>query len=49
MYLKHEFTQDELDRGKATSQTDSDNTAGIVTTTGTSTAISGYGTTTSSF
>ena len=49
MFLKHEFTQDELDRGKATSQTDSDNTAGIVTTTGTSTAISGYGTTTSSF
>ena len=25
MFLKHEFTQDELDRGKATSQTDSDN------------------------
>ena len=49
MFLKHDFTQDELDRGKATSQTDSDNTAGIVTTTGTSTAISGYGTTTSSF
>ena len=49
MFLKHELTQDELDRGKATSQTDSDNTAGIVTTTGTSTTISGYGTTTSSF
>ena len=49
MFLKHEFTQDELDRGKATSETDSDNTAGIVTTTGTSTAISGYGTTTSKF
>jgi len=49
MFLKHEFTQDELDRGKATSETDSQNTAGIVTTTGTSTAISGYGTTTSSF
>ena len=49
MFLKHEFTQDELDRGKATSQTDSDNTAGIVTTTGTSTTISGYGTTTSNF
>ena len=49
MFLTHEFTQDELDRGKATSQTDSDNTAGIVTTTGTSTTISGYGTTTSSF
>jgi len=49
MFLKHEFTQDEIDRGKATSQTDSQNTAGIVTTTGTSTSISGYGTTTSSF
>ena len=49
MFLKHEFTQDELDRGKATSETDSDNTAGIVTTTGTSTTVSGYGTTTSSF
>ncbi len=49
MFLKHEFTQDEIDRGKATSETDSQNTAGIVTTTGTSTSISGYGTTTSSF
>ena len=49
MYLKHEFTQDEIDRGKATSETDATTTAGIVTTTGTSTAISGYGTTTSSF
>ena len=49
MFLKHEFTQDELDRGKATSETDSQNTAGIVTTTGTSTTISGYGTTTSNF
>ena len=39
MFLKHEFTQDELDRGKATSQTDSDNTAGIVTTTGTSLSL----------
>ena len=49
MYLKHEFTQDEIDRGKATSETDATTTAGIVTTTGTSTNISGYGTTTSSF
>ena len=49
MFLKHEFTQDEIDRGKATSETDATTTAGIVTTTGTSTAISGYGTTTSSF
>ena len=29
MFLKHEFTQHELDRGKATSQTDSDNTAAV--------------------
>ena len=49
MFLKHEFTQDEIDRGKATSETDATTTAGIVTTTGTSTTISGYGTTTSSF
>tara|TARA_B100000965_G_scaffold190967_1_gene159417 strand:+ start:33590 stop:34447 length:858 start_codon:yes stop_codon:yes gene_type:complete len=49
MFLKHEFTQDEIDRGKATSETDADVTAGIVTTTGTSTAISGYGATTTSF
>ena len=49
MFLKHEFTQDEIDRGKATSQTDATTTAGIVTTTGTSTAVSGYGTTTSTF
>tara|TARA_Y200000002_G_scaffold343956_1_gene316812 strand:+ start:1391 stop:2248 length:858 start_codon:yes stop_codon:yes gene_type:complete len=49
MFLKHEFTQDEIDRGKATSNSTSSITAGIVTTTGTSTSISGYGTTTSSF
>ena len=49
MFLKHEFTQDEIDRGKATSETDATTTAGIVTTTGTSTTISGYGTTTSNF
>ena len=49
MFLKHQFTQDEIDRGKATSNSTSSITAGIVTTTGTSTSISGYGTTTSSF
>ena len=49
MFLKHEFTQDEIDRGKATSETDATTTAGIVTTTGTSTTISGYGTSTSNF
>ena len=45
MYLKHEFTQDEIDRGKAKGTTG----VGIVTTTATSTNISGYGTTTSTY
>ena len=45
MYLKHEFTQDEIDRGKANGTTG----VGIVTTTATSTNISGYGTTTSTY
>ena len=49
MYLKYKITQDDIDRGSARSDSDSTNTAGIVTTTGTSTAISGYGTTTASF
>ncbi len=49
MYLKYQFTQDDIDRGSARSDSGSTNTAGIVTTTGTSTAISGYGTTTASF
>ena len=49
MYLKYQFTQDDIDRGSARSDSGSTNTAGIVTTTGTSTAISGYGTTTTSF
>ena len=45
MYLKYKITQDDLDRGRA----DGTEGVGIVTTTGTSTNISGYGTTTSSF
>ena len=45
MYLKYQFTQADIDRGKAQGTTG----VGIVTTTGTSTAISGYGTTTSNF
>ena len=45
MYLKYKITQDDLDRGRA----DGTQGVGIVTTTGTSTNISGYGTTTSSF
>ena len=49
MFLKHEFTQDEIDRGKAHTGPNTSNTAGIVTTTGSSTAISGYGSTTSTF
>ena len=49
MYLKHRFTQDEIDRGKANQGASSTTTAGIVTTTGVSTSITGYGTTTSVF
>jgi hypothetical protein len=49
MFLKYKFTQADIDRGKATAETDADVTAGIVTTTGTSTSVSGYGTTTSNF
>ena len=45
MYLKYKITQEDLDRGRAQG-TDG---VGIVTTTGTSTNISGYGTTTSNF
>lgn len=45
MYLKYKLTQEDIDRGKAKG-TDG---VGIVTTTGTSTNIPGYGTTTSSF
>jgi hypothetical protein len=49
MYLKYRFTQNDIDRGKANNQDGSDNTVGLTTTTGTSTNIAGYGTTTSSF
>jgi len=45
MYLKYELTQDDIDRGQA-KNTDG---VGIVTTTATSTNISGYGTTTSNW
>ena len=45
MYLKYQFTQADLDRGSAKGT----NGVGIVTTTATSTNISGYGTTTSRF
>jgi len=49
MYLKYQISQDEIDRGTARNDSGTTNTAGIVTTTGTSTAISGYGTTTSNW
>ena len=49
MYLKYRFTQADLDRGRASNESGSTNTAGIVTTSATSTSISGYGTTTSNF
>ena len=49
MYLKYRFTQNDIDRGKANNQDGSSNTEGLTTTTGTSTNIAGYGTTTSSF
>ena len=49
MYLKYKLTQDDIDRGTATINTGSDNTAGIVTTSATSTSISGYGTTVSNW
>ena len=45
MYLKYKITQDDIDRGRATGTTG----VGIVTTTGTSTNISGFGTITSNF
>ena len=49
MYLKYKLTQDDIDRGKANNKTDSSNTVGIVTTTGTSTNVSGLGTITSNW
>jgi len=49
MYLKYEITQADIDRGRATSNSSSTNTAGIVTTSATSTSIPGYGTTTSNY
>ena len=49
MYLKYKLTQEDIDRGKATNKSESTNTVGIVTTSATSTNISGYGTTTSNW
>ena len=53
MYLKHKFTQEEIDRGKGSSSPGvtgiSTNGVGIVTTTATSNNISGLGTITSTY
>ena len=49
MYLKYKLTQEDIDRGKANNKDGSENTVGIVTTSATSTTISGYGTTTSNW
>ena len=45
MYMKYKLTEEDINRGKATGTTG----VGIVTTTATSTAISGYGTTVSNW
>ena len=45
MYLKYEWTQEDIDRGKASGTSG----VGIVTTTGNSTSVSGLGTVTSNF
>jgi hypothetical protein len=45
MFLKYQVTQEDVDRGQAKGTTG----VGIVTTSATSTSISGYGTTTSNF
>jgi hypothetical protein len=45
MYLKYKITQEDINRGQAKNTTG----VGIVTTSATSTTISGYGTTTSNF
>ena len=49
MYLKYKLTQEDIDRGKANNKAGSTNTVGIVTTTGTSTNVSGMGTITSNW
>ena len=49
MYLKYQLTEADINRGSANNKSGSDNTVGIVTTTGTSTNVSGLGTVTSNF
>lgn len=49
MFLKYKFSQEDINRGRAKNHSSSTNTVGIVTTSATSTSISGYGTTTSNY
>ena len=49
MYLKYEFTQADIDRGKTTPGATGISTASLVGTAGTSTNIAGYGTTVNNF
>ena len=49
MFLKYKVSQEDIDRGKATNETGSTNTKGIVGTAATSTSIAGYGTTVSTW
>jgi len=49
MYLKYEFTQADIDRGKTHPGATGISTSSIVNTTGISTTIAGYGTTTNTF
>ena len=49
MYLKYKFTQDDINRGRATSEGGSGNILGIVTTSGISTTVSGMSTMTNNF
>ena len=49
MYLKYQISQDDIDRGRARNDSGRTNTAGIVTTVGTSSTITGYGSTTSNW
>ena len=49
MYMKYRVSQEDIDRGKATNETGSSNTKGIVGTAATSTSIAGYGTTVSNW
>ena len=49
MYLKYKLTEEDINRGKANNKDGSENTVGIVTTTATSTNVSGIGTITNNW